>query len=88
MKERKTKMCGLEKTTVRLIVSLPENIGRIQRLYDYGISWTIEEETITDVEELLDFVKKMKSLGAKMIHHGKYISDDDLQVHESVVYEY
>ena len=81
------KCYGIEKTTVRLIVKLPDNYGRVQRLYDYGAWFHLDEELITDVEKLADFLVKMRARGAKLIDHNDFIDDDDLMPKQTFTYE-
>lgn len=76
------------KTTVRLMITLPENIGIVQRLYDRGWYFSLEEETITDADKLTDFLISLRAKGGKQIHSNTYISDDDLKEHKLFVYEY
>lgn len=76
------------KTTVRLMITLPESIGTVQRLYDMGWHFKLEEETITDAGKLADFLKALQTKGGKQIHSNTYISDDDLKEHQLFVYEY
>ena len=54
------------KVTVRLTVILPDNYGRIQRLYDYGTHFTLEEKVITGAGKLADFIEKLKAGGGRM----------------------
>lgn len=81
------KTYGIEKTTIRLTVKLPDNYGRVQRLYDYGQWFRLEEERITDVEKLADFLMKLKARGGKLIDTNEFIDDDDLQWKQTFTYE-
>ena len=54
------------KTTVRLTIILPDNYGRIQRLHDDGLHFTLEEEVIAEAGKLADFIEKLKAAGGKM----------------------
>ena len=76
------------KTTVRLMITLPENTGTIQRLYDMGWYFKMEEETITDTDKLTNFLKSLLAKGGRQIHSATYISDDDFKEHHLFVYEY
>lgn len=81
------KTYGIEKTTIRFTVKLPDNTARIQRLYDYGAWFTLTEETLTDVSDVLDFMEKMVARGAKRIDHNEFMDDDDLQIKQTFTYE-
>lgn len=76
------------KTTVRLMITLPENMGTIQRLYDMGWHFKLEEETITETDKLANFLEALQAKGGKQIHSNAYISDDDFKEHQLFVYEY
>lgn len=76
------------KTTVRLMITLPESTGTIQRLYDMGWHFRLEEETIIDPDKLTNFLKALQEKGGKQIHSNTYISDDDFKEHQLLVYEY
>jgi len=75
------------KTTTRATVILPEGICKIQYLRDYGSFFKLEEKTLRNVLDTLDFVCEMKDQGAHEIEHVKYVDDDDLQEREAVTYE-
>ncbi len=81
------KAYGIKKTTVRLTVKLPDNYGNVQRLYDYGPWFRLEEERITDVEKLADFLMRLKARGGKLIDTNEFIDDDDLQWKQTFTYE-
>lgn len=81
------KTYGIEKTTIRFTVKLPDNTARIQRLYDYGAWFSLEEELLTSVEDVLDFMEKMVARGAKRIDKNEFVDDDDLQVKQTFTYE-
>lgn len=76
------------KTIVRLMITLPESTGTIQRLYDMGWHFKLKEETITDADKLTNFLKSLQAKGGKQIHSATYISDDDFKEHQLLVYEY
>lgn len=81
------KTYGIEKTTIRFTVKLPDNTARIQRLHDYGAWFTLTEETLTDVSDVLDFMEKMTARGAKRIDQNEFMDDDDLQIKQTFTYE-
>lgn len=81
-------MFGIEKTTVRVIITLPDNTAKVQRLYDYETWFHLQEETMTDVSQIADFITALKAKGGHEVKHWSYISDDDLLPHFCVVYEY
>ena len=81
------KTYGIKKTTIRLTVKLPDNYGRVQRLHDYGAWFDLDEERITDVEKLADFLVRMQSRGAKLIDQNEFIDDDDLKLKQTFTYE-
>ena len=76
------------KTTVRMSITLPENVAHIQRLYDYDTYFKLDKEIITDLPTITTMVEQMKAGGAKVIFCAPYISADDLEEHMRVVYEY
>lgn len=81
------KTYGIKKTIIRFTVKLPDNTARIQRLYDYGAWFSLEEELLTSVEDVLDFMEKMVARGAKRIDKNEFIDDDDLQMKQTFTYE-
>lgn len=81
------KTYGIKKTTVRLTVTLPDNYGRIQRLYDYGSWFKLDKDSITDVEKLADLIMDMKARGARLIDTNEFIDDDDFKLKHSFTYE-
>ena len=81
------KTYGIEKTTIRFTVKIPDNTARIQRLHDYGAWFTLSEEVLTDVGEVLDFMEKMVARGAKRIDQNEFMDDDDLQMKQTFTYE-
>jgi hypothetical protein len=81
------KTYGIQKTTIRFTVKLPDNTARIQRLYDYGSWFTLQEEELHTVEEVLDFMERMVARGAKRIDQNEFIDDDDLKLKQTFTYE-
>jgi hypothetical protein len=81
------KTYGIEKTTVRLTVILPDNYARVQRLYDYGAWFKLAEETIDNVDKIADFINNIKARGGKLIHQNEFIDDDDFKTKQSFTYE-
>ena len=76
------------KTTVRLTVILPDHYGRVQRLYDDGMHFTLEEKVITGADNLADFIERLRAAGGKQIDLHHFIDDDDFQKKICVRYEY
>ena len=76
------------KTTVRFTVILPDNYGKIQRLHDDGMHFSLEEETIIGADKLTDFIEKLKAAGGQQIDLHNFIDDDDFQQKTCVRYEY
>ena len=81
------KTYGIQKTTIRFTVHLPDNTARIQRLYDYGAWFHPETEELYDVEAVLDFMERMVDRGAKRIDQNEFVDDDDLQLKQTFTYE-
>ena len=81
------KTYGIKKTIIRFTVKLPDNTARIQRLYDYGAWFSLEEELLTSVEDVLNFMDKMVARGAKRIDKNEFVDDDDLQMKQTFTYE-
>ena len=81
------KTYGIKKTIIRFTVKLPDNTARIQRLYDYGAWFSLEEELLTSVEDVLNFMEKMVARGATRIDKNEFVDDDDLQVKQTFTYE-
>lgn len=76
------------KVIVRCTVILPDYYARIQRLYDYGTWFQLEESRITDLDGLADFVEQLNAHHAKTIDMHNFIDDDDLKEKTCIVYEY
>ena len=81
-------MIGIEKTTVRINIKLPDNTAKIQRLYDYGAWFSLQEEYLEGAEIIADFLEKMKEKGAVMSKMWEFVDDDDLKEKQCVVFEY
>ena len=81
------KTYGIEKTIVRLTVKLPDNYGRIQRLYDYGAWFNLDEEIISDIDRLTDIIMDIKTRGGKLIDQNEFIDDDDFTPKMTFTYE-
>lgn len=74
-------------TTIRAFITLPENSARIQRLYDDGRVFRLEEERIEGIYTLITFVDGLRAQGGKIVQSWDYIDDEDGKKHEAVVYE-
>ena len=75
------------KTTVRATV-IPQNCTtRIQRLYDLGHTFKLEEETLTG-SEAVSFIEKLVALGGKLMERHQFVDDDDMQEKTFALFEY
>jgi len=74
------------KTTVRATVIVQDCYCRIQRLYDMGIFFRLEEETRSG-HDAADFIEKIKVVG-NLIDCHTFFDDDDLKEKTSATYEY
>ena len=81
------KTFGIEKTTVRMIITLPDNTAHIQRLYDYGGWFDLQRENIDDVDKVTHMVQNIKARGGCIISESDYISDDDFRPRHQVIFE-
>ena len=45
------KTYGIKKTIIRCTVKLPDNTARIQRLYDYGAWFQLDEEQLFNADK-------------------------------------
>lgn len=81
------KTYGIQKTIVRCTVILPDNYGRVQRLYDYGTWFDLNKEVISDVDKLADFINALQERGGKLISQNEYIDSDDFIAKQSFTYE-
>ena len=81
------KSYGIQKTTIRFTVKLPDNTMKVQRLYDYGAWFSLNEELLTDINDVLDFMERMVARGAKRIDQNEFVDDDDLQLKQTYTYE-
>lgn len=78
----------VKKTTVRATVTLPECRAEVYRLYDMETTFHVTRQTITNVDDVIELVRKLIANDATIIKERDYISDDDLEEHHSVTYEY
>lgn len=76
------------KVTVRCTVIIPDNYARIQRLYDHGTFFMLDEEDMSDAEQIADFIEKLKARGGKMIETHDFMDDDDFNQKTSATFEY
>ena len=81
------KTYGIEKTTVRFTVKLPDCTARVQWLYDYGAWFSLHEETFDNAADTLEFMEALVQKGAKRIDRNTFIDDDDLQEKQTFTYE-
>ena len=81
------KTYGIKKTTIRCTVKLPDNTARIQRLYDYGAWFQLDEEQLFNVDKIADFISYIKLNGGKMIDQNEFIDDDDLKEKQTFTFE-
>lgn len=78
----------IKKTIVRATVIQPECRAEIYRLYDMETTFHVTRQTITDADAVIELVRKLIAREAVIIKERDYISDDDLEGHHSVTYEY
>ena len=81
-------MISIEKTTVRLITDVTACTAKIQRLYDYGSWFRLEEEELVEPEKIIDFLNLLFDKGGRMTKCWEFISDDDMKQHLMTVHEY
>lgn len=81
------KTYGIERITIRLTITFPECSANIQRLYDYGAWFKLNEETITDTCKIAEMITHLKERGGRLISSNKFISDDDFQEKQTYTYE-
>lgn len=74
------------KTIVRATVIVPGCYVTIQRLYDMGTSFRLEQEVKVG-HDAADFIEKMKICG-KMIDCHEFIDDDDFKCKTCATFEY
>lgn len=75
------------KTTVRATVILPDCYLSIQRLYDDGHFFRLEEEVKTG-EQAAEFIEKLCAAGGHMVEAHEFVNDDDLKIKLSALFEY
>lgn len=75
------------KTTVRATVILPDAYVRIQRLYDDGSFFRLEEE-VRDGKAAAEFIELLLAKGGKKIESHEFIDDDDFQKKIYARFEY
>lgn len=83
----KTHTYGIEKTTIRCSVKLPDNVARVQRLYDYGAWFKLEDEQLFDADKIADLISYIKLNGGKKIDENEFIDDDDLKEKQTFTFE-
>lgn len=81
------KTYGIEKTTIRCTVTLPDNTARVQRLYDYGAWFRLQEEQLFNADKIADLISYIKLNGGKMIDQNEFIDDDDLKEKQTFTFE-
>lgn len=81
------KTYGIEKTTIRCTVKLPDNTARVQRLYDYGAWFRLHEEQLFNADKIADLISHIKLNGGKMIDQNEFIDDDDLKEKQTFTFE-
>lgn len=75
------------KTTVRATVITPGTYTSIQRLYDFGTFFKLEEEIKTG-EAAASFIEQLVKQGGKMIEMHEFKDEDDFKVKVSATFEY
>ena len=81
------KTYGIEKTTIRCTVKLPDNTAAVQWLYDCGVWFNLRNDTLTDPEEIAGLIEYIKKNGGKQIAENEFIDDDDLQDKHTYTFE-
>ena len=81
------KAYGIEKTTIRCTVKLPDNTARVQRLYDYGAWFRLDEEQLFNADKITDLITYIKLNGGEMISQNEFIDDDDLKEKQTFTFE-
>lgn len=75
------------KTIVRATV-IPQNCTtNIQRLYDLGHTFKLEEETLTG-GEAVSFIEKLLASGGRLVERHQFVDDDDMQEKTFALFEY
>lgn len=80
-------MLGLEKAIVR-VTTVSDNTARIQRLYDYGSFFKLSEETLTDKNQIDEFLNTLVAMGGHETRQWDYVDEDDFTPRHAVLYEY
>jgi hypothetical protein len=75
------------KTTVRATVIIPDSYVSIQRLYDDGEYFRLENEVKTG-HEAADFIDRLCAAGGKMVEAHEFIDDDDFKTKLCARFEY
>lgn len=75
------------KTTVRATVIVPDAHVSIQRLYDTGNFFKLEEEVKTG-QAAADFIDKLLAAGGKMLEAHEFVDDDDFKTKICATFEY
>lgn len=75
------------KTTVRASVIPQDCITRIQRLYDLGQAFRLEEETLAGAAAV-DFIERLVAMGGQLVERHQFIDDDDMQEKTFALFEY
>jgi len=75
------------KTTVRATLIVPDSYVSIQRLYDKGTFFRLEEERLTG-HHAIDFIQRLRAAGGTIIEMHQFIDDDDFKEKWCATYEY
>lgn len=81
------KTYGIKKTIIRCTVKLPDNTVQVQRLYDYGTWFKLDEERLFNTDKIIDLISYIKLNGGKMIDQNEFIDDDDLKEKRTFTFE-
>lgn len=75
------------KTTVRATAITKDCTVKIQRLYDTGRTFQLEEETLTG-NEAVSFIEKLLAQGGKLVERHQFVDGDDMQEKTFALFEY